>query len=82
MTYWKCSAGLPPSEPREVKLSCASDPQKAVWLSLDLSYAVETYTHLFSVHGFHLTKAIQLFPTQTSKPSCEFRFACCGVSEG
>lgn len=36
MTYWKCSAGLPPSEPREVKLSCASDPQKAEWLSLDL----------------------------------------------
>lgn len=28
---------------------------------------VEIHTHLFSVHGFHLTNAIQLFPTQTLK---------------
>lgn len=65
-----------------MKLPCASDPQKAVWLSLDLGDVVETSTHLFSVHGFLLTNAIQLFPTQTSKTSCEFPLACCRVSEG
>lgn len=48
------------------KLLCASDLQKAVWLSLCL-WHVEIHTHLFSVHGFHLTNAIQLFPTQTYK---------------
>lgn len=49
------------------KLLCASDLQKAVWLSLCLWYVVEKRSHLFSVHGFHLTNAIQLFPTQTLK---------------
>lgn len=47
------------------QLLCASDLQKAVWLSLSLWYVVEIHPHLFSVHGFHLTIAIQLFPTQT-----------------
>lgn len=72
------------------KLLCASDLQKAVWLSLCLWYVVEIHTHLFSVHGFHLTNAIQLFPTQTLKKKkekkryawcCDFCLACCCVRE-
>lgn len=68
------------------KLLCASDLQKAVWLSLCLWYVVEKRSHLFSVHGFHLTNAIQLFPTQTLKKQryawcCDFCLACCCVRE-